>query len=117
VNVNMPSIPGVTAPSYGPYAGGYRSGSTTRGYASGTSGASSGWAWVGEQGPELVRFSGGESVIPNGVSRGYAGGTGDLSLPPIIVQLDGRELSQTTAKWAVERQRRTGTNGYGKRTR
>ncbi|MDH2092107.1 tape measure protein [Rhizobium pusense] len=34
-------------------------------YASGTSSAKSGLALVGEKGPELVRFSGGEQVIPN----------------------------------------------------
>ncbi|KQU96776.1 hypothetical protein ASD00_18160 [Ensifer sp. Root31] len=36
-----------------------------RGYASGTSSARPGVAWVGEKGPELVRFKGGEQVIPN----------------------------------------------------
>ncbi|RVP82993.1 phage tail length tape measure family protein, partial [Sinorhizobium meliloti] len=36
-----------------------------RGYANGTSSARSGVAWVGEKGPELVRFKGGEEVIPN----------------------------------------------------
>lgn len=36
-----------------------------RGYASGTSSARPGAAWVGEKGPELVRFKGGEQVIPN----------------------------------------------------
>ncbi|MCW8283945.1 phage tail length tape measure family protein [Agrobacterium sp. InxBP2] len=34
-------------------------------YASGTSSAKSGLALVGEKGPELVRFGGGEQVIPN----------------------------------------------------
>lgn len=34
-------------------------------YASGTSSAKSGLALVGEKGPELVRFSGGEQVVPN----------------------------------------------------
>lgn len=36
-----------------------------RGYATGTSSARPGVAWVGEKGPELVRFKGGEQVIPN----------------------------------------------------
>lgn len=35
----------------------------TKGYATGTSSASSGWAWVGEHGPELVNFRGGEEVL------------------------------------------------------
>lgn len=34
-------------------------------YASGTPAARPGLAWVGEKGPELVRFKGGEEVIPN----------------------------------------------------
>jgi TP901 family phage tail tape measure protein len=42
------------------------------GYARGTGGARSGWAWVGENGPELVNFNGGEVVVPHG---GYAKGT------------------------------------------
>ncbi|RVG73617.1 phage tail tape-measure protein [Sinorhizobium meliloti] len=36
-----------------------------RGYANGTSSARPGVVWVGEKGPELVRFKGGEEVIPN----------------------------------------------------
>ncbi|WP_340376605.1 transglycosylase SLT domain-containing protein [Streptomyces sp. SS7] len=55
-----------------------------KGYASGTNGAARGWAWVGEAGPELVRFNGGETVLNNQdsmlatvkVLRGYASGTG-----------------------------------------
>lgn len=42
-------------------AGGFRK----RGYAAGTNSASPGWAWVGEEGPELMRFRGGEQVVPN----------------------------------------------------
>jgi SLT domain-containing protein len=55
-----------------------------KGYATGTSGAARGWAWVGERGPELVKFGGGETVLNHGDSmmaagktrRGYASGTG-----------------------------------------
>ncbi|KQY78659.1 hypothetical protein ASD52_02090 [Ensifer sp. Root142] len=43
-----------------------------RGYASGTSSARPGVAWVGEKGPELVRFKGGEQVIPNHRVHGAA---------------------------------------------
>jgi len=56
-------------------------------YATGTSGAAPGWAWVGERGPELVRMSGGETVLTHEQSlsalsrnpgRGYwMGTTGD----------------------------------------
>lgn len=45
------------------------------GYARGTDGAAAGWAWVGEQGPELVHFHGGEMVMPHGSFGGYQGGT------------------------------------------
>jgi hypothetical protein len=85
-------------------------------YASGTPGAQSGWGWVGEAGPELVRFRGGETVVPSSVARGYAGGTDDFEIHSHIY-LDGRELSQEMAKRATQRQRRTGHTGYGKRTR
>lgn len=41
-------------------------------YASGTNSAPPGWAWVGEEGPELMRMRGGEQVLPTGVSRKLA---------------------------------------------
>lgn len=50
-------------------------------YASGTSGAEPGWAVVGEEGPELMLFNGGEQVISNDKLKsmpGYAAGTIDL---------------------------------------
>lgn len=58
---------------------------TVPGFATGTSGAPPGWAWVGEQGPELVNMKGGETVLPHhqsmatglwGNVRGFANGTG-----------------------------------------
>ena len=39
------------------------------GYAEGTLNARRGWNWVGERGPELVKFKGGEQVIPNGAGN------------------------------------------------
>ena len=54
-------------------------------FATGTDGAPSGWAWVGEEGPELVDFTGGETVLDADTSSvvgdamgnvpGYASGT------------------------------------------
>lgn len=53
-------------------------------YSGGTRGAAPGWAWVGERGPELVRMSGGETVLTHEQSlsalsmnpgRGYWAGT------------------------------------------
>ena len=43
-----------------------------RGYASGTENAPPGWAWVGEDGPELMRMHGGEQILPNHVSQEVA---------------------------------------------
>ncbi|MFD4608277.1 transglycosylase SLT domain-containing protein [Streptomyces sp. NPDC058440] len=58
--------------------------SGNKGYAKGTTGADRGWAWVGEEGPELVNFNGGETVLTHQdsmlaavkVLKGYASGTG-----------------------------------------
>lgn len=53
-------------------------------YASGTPGATSGWAMVGEQGPEMINFRGGESVMNNaelGSSRASAAGDTTLHMP------------------------------------
>jgi SLT domain-containing protein len=58
-----------------------------KGYAVGTTGAARGWAWVGERGPELVRFGGGETVLNHADSlraaslatAGYAKGTARLT--------------------------------------
>jgi hypothetical protein len=47
-----------------------------KGHAAGTTSAPPGWAWVGEKGPELMKFRGGETVIPNHRLPGYAAGTG-----------------------------------------
>ncbi len=41
----------------------------TQGYADGTMSATPGWRWVGEEGPELMRFSGGEQVYTATQSR------------------------------------------------
>lgn len=41
-------------------------------YATGTSNAPPGWAWVGEKGPELIRMRGGETVLPATVSKEFA---------------------------------------------
>ncbi len=66
----------------GPVSPSGQVGVSTKGYAKGTNSASPGIAVVGEEGPELVMFNGGEQVIPNhllpkdiGNIRGYADGT------------------------------------------
>nr|WP_286208866.1 tape measure protein [Azospirillum sp. A1-3] len=42
------------------------------GFATGTPAAPPGWAWVGEQGPELMQMKGGEPVIPNAAAVSMA---------------------------------------------
>ena len=49
-------------------------------YAGGTMSAAPGWAWVGEKGPELIHFRGGEQVTP--ASRARAGNTIILNVSP-----------------------------------
>jgi phage-related tail protein len=87
------------------------------GHAAGTPSAPSGWAWVGEAGPELVKFRGGEQVLPNQVSMGFANGTGGPYGAEFHIYLDGRELNAAISQRAIQAQRRTGTNGMQKRTR
>jgi hypothetical protein len=59
-------------------------------YAGGTSSAAPGWAWVGERGPELVRFRGGEQVAP-----AYAGGRGGTRTVIIKVEVDPAVAAST----------------------
>ncbi len=40
-----------------------RVGNKIKGYATGTTSAPAGWAWVGERGPELMRLKGGEQIL------------------------------------------------------
>lgn len=61
------------------------------GYAEGGTTAP-GWAWVGERGPELVRFSGGQQVYTAGQSAAMAGGGGSPVELPIVI--DGREIGR-----------------------
>lgn len=51
------------------------------GFATGTKSAPPGMAWVGEEGPELVSFRGGESVYPADVSRNLAALMSGLQVP------------------------------------
>lgn len=60
-----------------------------RGYATGTTSADPGLAWVGEEGPELVAFQGGETVVTAARSEAIAGGlagsvTNNISVPITI---------------------------------
>lgn len=59
-----------------------------RGYEDGTDYALPGWAWVGEAGPELIRFRGGEQVMSNRDSMAAVGG----------VQFDYERMGKAIAK-------------------
>ncbi len=63
------------------------------GYASGTESAAPGLAWVGERGPELMDFRGGERVYNAQQSKSMAakgaGGGGD-----IVINLDGETIAR-----------------------
>lgn len=64
--------------------------SLPKGFAKGTGGAPPGWAWVGEEGPELVNMTGGETVLTSAQSMatglwghgvGFATGTAQPGAP------------------------------------
>lgn len=66
---------------------------STPGYATGTNSAARGWAWVGERGPELVKFNGGERVLNNRDSMNAGGGPQRVEIIPspyFDVVVDGR---------------------------
>jgi tape measure domain-containing protein len=53
----------------------------TPGYATGTRSAPPGMAWVGERGPELLQFRGGERVFPAGESLRMSASVPDIPTP------------------------------------
>ena len=79
-NIYDPLANIAAAINYSAHGRGFGSGAgqmgSGHGYAEGTPGAAPGWAWVGERGPELVRFAGGEQVLP------AAGSAGTWPAPP-----------------------------------
>jgi hypothetical protein len=82
-------------------------GSGVQGQASGTGSAPAGWSWVGERGPELMRFRGGERVLSHPqsmrVSRGYAAGTGSITTagPQRVTGRMRLELDGQGGLWAL----------------
>ncbi|MGI5201625.1 NlpC/P60 family protein [Spirillospora sp. CA-108201] len=94
---------------YGSPAGAWRHSQNTGWYARGTNGAAPGLAWVGEEGPELVRFKGGETVYPHEesmrigrqIAQGYASGTPSRArLKPVQADLKGltKDLTSSVGK-------------------
>mgnify|MGYP000850795028 CR=1 FL=1 len=82
------NIPGIVSMAGG---GGYV------GYARGTSNAQAGLAWVGENGPELIRFRGGEQVVPNSRLAEEAGGRKYVFAPTYYD--DGRSVRRDFEDW------------------
>jgi cell wall-associated NlpC family hydrolase/SLT domain-containing protein len=88
-------------------------GGTYMGYAGGTKGAHPGWAWVGERGPELVKFMGGETVLDSVTSmlasfktgRGYASGTNPTQAQILALRLRSYELELKHASTMAARLR------------
>lgn len=87
---------------------------TERGYATGTENAQPGWAWVGEDGPELMFFNGGEKVLNAAQSSALqaepvvsaipaapavpaadAGGGGGSPSISLVVQVQGNATTET----------------------
>ena len=87
------NIPGIVSMRNG---GGYV------GYARGTDSARRGLAWVGEDGPELVRFRGGEQVIPN--HRLAGAGAATYVFSPTYRD-DGRSVRRDMEAWERELRR------------
>lgn len=69
-----------------------------RGYATGTQNAVPGWAWVGEEGPELMRFSGGEQVLNARQSAALSAepaGAGGTSQVQVVFNIAGNASQET----------------------
>jgi len=72
-----------------------------RGFARGTSSAPAGLALVGERGPELVQFRGGEKVIPNAPTMKRLGTRATVDqelLQPIQLVVDGKVIREVLLK-------------------
>ncbi|MDF2505098.1 transglycosylase SLT domain-containing protein, partial [Clostridium sp.] len=84
------------------------------GYANGTNNATAGLHWIGENGPELMRFRGGEQVIPSRESQqilqnSYGGNTNVViqSSPTFQINIDGSDKDAKSIAAEVERILRT----------
>lgn len=66
-------------------------GGSYAGYESGTTYASSGYHWVGEKGPELMKFNGGEEVINHKDSQKRLGSKGIQVIVKILGNVIGNE--------------------------
>jgi TP901 family phage tail tape measure protein len=93
-------------------------------YAKGTGGAAKGLAWVGEKGPELVNFKGGEDVMSNPQSMAFAKANG-IKLPGYAsgtitnaadrVRRDKRKVGDAKGDLARAKRRHKGVQAAEKR--
>ena len=94
-----------------------------RGYAGGTRSAARGWAWTGEDGPELVYFNGGEQVFTAAQSARMArqAGTQAIAGGGVAKYYDNSSLTVNTndagvmaevADWWNNKQRRARAAGF-----
>ncbi len=75
---------------------------TLQGFATGTNNAPRGMAWVGERGPELVDFSGGERVYTNSESNNIVRNQSNASSIVIHkVEINGSNLNQSQLTAAI----------------
>lgn len=83
------------------------------GYAAGTRSAKRGWSWVGEEGPELVQFNGGERVYTARESAQMAAGAGQggASGSNYYINIQNIEELNQIVNWYQERERRSRAGG------
>jgi len=87
-----------------------RAGGSAGGFASGTSSAPRGLAWVGEEGPELVNFRGGERVYTARKSAAMAAAgsttTSNISSPTYNITVQNVDGINQVVDWYENRRRR-----------
>lgn len=113
VQTGMNSIYGdIASATAGAAAVARQAAAATKHHASGTQSAAPGWAMVGENGPELVRMSGGERVYPNGQGPGGGGG-----MTEVHVYLDSKEIFAKTKSRTYDYNAANGNRSRGGRVR
>jgi hypothetical protein len=83
------------------------------GHAAGAAYVPPGWAAVGEAGPELIKFAGGESVTPNWQAGPRGGGGGSPAVIHTHVYIDGHEVFTAVQDQTYEYNRRNGLTTTG----
>lgn len=70
-------------------------------HAAGTASAPPGWSWVGEAGPELMKFKGGERVLSNPDSQRWMNSMSQGSQTTVVLDIRGGDddLKRLLRKW------------------